>query len=279
MQTDTITVEVLNDFWTYFQAIATGVGALITALTIALVLWQTMLTRRSVMATEASVKATEGALQIARDEYDRNTELIKDGQRARIDAEMPRLAVAVRQASQAFCMLVGQGDFAEDLHVGISTFKLPDDANKLVQIYLKLEVTNDGPISARFDSYQPRNLDEPVAAIGVDVGDTRTVSVTRTETVARWVDLALIYVDGGDGRDGTDSDEVIFGFDYIHPADTGAIEHHQVVQGGSILERVPGTADTWVLAPFDKSRYGGLNAVARPSWRDYYISRSKNLRL
>lgn len=276
MQTDTITVEVLNDFWTYFQAIATGVGALITALTIALVLWQTVLTRRSVRATEASVLATESALRLARDEYDRNTVLIKDSQRAKIDAEMPRLTTVVsRHATQAWRMDV-EGEDGE-LKVGKSVLMMPRDADVPIAVGVRVLVTNDGPRQARFEVYQPRNPSALVGEMVVDNGSSKEVWVRRVESLARWIEIAQIYdAPGGDASLG---EATVFEFNYIYPGDLGAIEHQRVLQGGSIVARVPGTPGDWTLASFEAGRYGGLSTVAQPYWRTYYASRSENREL
>lgn len=281
MSSDPVSVQVLNDFWTYFQAISTGLAALVTAITVLFIWRQTILTRRSVAATERSVKATEDALELAGKEFDRNTELLADSQRARIDSEMPRLTTVVFESPRQ-AWLYDESENTEshsdesELAVGTSVFLMPQDADVRIQVGIRLIVSNDGPRQARFEAYQPRNPEMLSQDMVVEAGSSKTVWVRRVETLERWVQIAKIYE--SDGGDATQGEDTVFEFNYIFPGDLGAIEHQRVIQGGSIVQRVAGS-DRWTLAPFTTNRYGGLAAVPQPFWRDYYASRRDNRRL
>lgn len=130
-------VETLTAYSTLAAAVATTASVVFIA-------WQIGLTRKSVQATEKT-------LEVAREEFENGRLLEVEAQRARIDAEMPRLFVGVTyESTQAWLpdSLIDDGLSREPQAEEITAekeFSLPRDAGVRVQVSLGLTVTNDGP--------------------------------------------------------------------------------------------------------------------------------------
>lgn len=254
---------------------STLAAAIATAASVGFIAWQIRLTRKS-------VEASEQTAQVALDELNHSRLLQRDAQRARIDAEMPRLSCVVRrQSAEAWLtddrepVAFSTATRAKKAAVG-TVFEMPQDASVRLQVGLEVNVVNDGPRGARVFLDTPYNPEQKRKEEFIEAGGSIRVWVVRVESVERWVDLAKIYDAQGDGREGADADTPILIVTYTYPGDVGAIERHTVIQGGSILIRTRGSSAGWKLAMFGGDRYGGLNALATPFKRTYYASLSEN---
>lgn len=237
----------MRDGWEVLAAIATSISALVIG-------WQAWWTRKS-------VKDTEKTLRLTRKELKRGSAVFRDSQRARIDAEMPRLTIAVDAPTYAS---VGLDEQPES-----ESFTMPRDAGILITTRLRLTVLNDGPRSAPVISrrhFDPTQLDEEFT---LKIGEPKYLLVYVQHTLARWIELAMPYLSPGSEA----IEEPGFEMTYTFPGDFGAFETHEVILGGSIVEPVPDDSGGWRLALLDPNRYGHFAGVVKPFTRRYWASR------
>lgn len=256
-------VETLTAWSTLAAAVATTASVVFIA-------WQIGLTRKSVQATEKT-------LEVAREEFENGRLLEVEAQRARIDAEMPRLFVGVTyESTQAWLpdSMIDDGLSREPQAEEITAekeFSLPRDAGVRVQVGLGLTVTNDGPrramvyVDPSFDPVESRRT------VIIEAGKGTFEWIRRTHTVGEWVK----YYE--DRERGETTDVAVAWVNYVFPGDVGAIEHHKVLQGGSPLEPDPERMGVWRLAkvgqPFGPAKIlGTLGTGVMPFTREYYAS-------
>ncbi|TAJ48866.1 MAG: hypothetical protein EPO52_05710 [Herbiconiux sp.] len=252
------------------EAWATLGAAVVTAVTGILIYLQ-------IRQTQRSVKATELTLDLARSEQEVTRNTLVDNAKARIDAEMPRLTVEVtHQAKDSLDPLLrGQRD--EDTLADLSViqpgtkFILPQDAAREIGVRIGIVVSNDGPRRALIklgSDHGDRKLHEHM----LDVGKSKHFYLERIHTLAAWIEYAKLHL--GDPSEHETSSCVITTITYVFPGDTGAIERHEVIQGGAMLVKTPGNDAGWEIAEFTSGPWGypSMNAVAMPFTRDYYAS-------
>lgn len=283
----TIVVSVTNDWLAYLQAFSTALAALVTAGTIVFIAIQTALTRRSVRATEESVKATERALELGLREFDRNTELIKDSQRVRIDAEMPRLTTFLTEQPRQVWAIGPDGDQEEDnllrqdnnsLHRESFHVSLADYGDQRIQVGFHVSISNDGPRGARIAVDQPSNPVFEKTELFVGAGTQETQWVRCVLSMREWVDAALRFErDAGERPQASVRD--VLRLTYVFPGDTGATEIHLVTLKGSVLAPTGDGGDSWTIAPYGPDGFEGLRATAEPFTREYFSSYKKGRRL
>lgn len=264
-------IEQLTAWSTFAAAIATGVSAGIIA-------WQSVQTRRS-------VQVTEEALSLTRAEFDRNTSLIDDNLKARIDAEMPRISTGIGgQSARVWDPKVTTNVFGQDEPAAIQAgteYIVPRDNGVLLGVSVSVWAANDGPRRAQCIS---NGAVGPAREILLNPGDPpHGFQINRVETLEQWIRLAMPYLPE-EQRSGVvleDTTANIGSLVFMYPGDVGAREVHQFAQGGSIVEPVPGNAGAWriVSLPGEESQSIRLHAVVMPFERNYFRSRMGEDRL
>lgn len=268
--------EVIPSFVDTLTAWSTLAAALATIISAAFIAWQIRLTRKS-------VEATDRTLDIARQEFERGRHLEVEAQKARIDAEMPRLFVS-------FANLWDHAYFGDETEPDVYSmepspkripdgfeFALPRDAARLVSIAYTLSIANDGPGRAQVFLDAPRspqNLER--RSMTIKAGDQALETSWRTQTVQEWVD---IYESRKTGQSG---DVPIAQVIYFFPGDVGALERHEVVQGGAVLEPDPQRLGVWRVGKFAGPLVGepiGIGTAVLPFTRTYWASRIRSERL
>lgn len=261
-------VETITAWSTLAAAIATGVSAIFIA-------WQIGLTRKS-------VETTEKTLEVAHNEFERGRDLQLEAQRARIDSEMPRLTVTIiSQSAQAWLPdqttpdPYSQEPRADEVEVG-HTFQRRTDLDTRVQVAIWIRVANDGPRRALVRvgaAYADGDNREEELLVGV--GESKDFWAKRVHSVREWLSISDKW-HAGEAHD-VNIAEVL----YIFPGDVGAIERHNVLQGGSIIEHTP--EEDWSVRIAEFKRPDGnapsLNAVVQPFTRDYFASRLASERI
>ncbi|MEG9227629.1 hypothetical protein [Aeromicrobium sp. Sec7.5] len=253
-------IETLTAWSTLGAAIATTVSVVFIA-------WQIRLTRKS-------VEATEQALALAHQEFRHSETLRVDAQRAAIDAEMPRITVEVySQSSEVWRVdslepdAVTKADSTTALPFN-EEFIVPRDDEVLLGVRVRLVVSNDGPRRAplRLDRFGGGGRE-----IVLGVGETHSELVGRVQPLREWVSIAEARANGEPGEERAIATVVL-----VHPGDMSAVEVHEVVQGGTVVEPVYANAAGWRLASFDRTLenpFGCVNAVVQPFTRRYWASR------
>lgn len=256
-------VETLNAWSTFGAASATALSALFIA-------WQILLTRRSVQATDAT-------LQIAREELDHSRNLQVEAQRAAIDAEMPKLFLAVAHDVEFVSatdtrerdMFAPGGSSPTRVEPG-REYVLPRDADVKLEVVVSVTIANDGPRRAELIAGAAYGEVLGMQARALNVGETVSVRFTRVATVEEW---AAIH----ESRSRGESEQVIVGeVTYIFPGDTGAIERHEIAQGGTVLEPVPDHLGAWRVRDLTGKNSMGIKhigSVVQPFTRQYWESR------
>lgn len=255
-------VETLTAWSTLAAALATAASVIFIAVQIRL--------------TRKSVEATEDTLKVARDEFKHGQMLRVDAQRAAIDAEMPRLTVEVaQQSTQVWRTDRSEPDpyGGEEQHAEVASgeeFTTPRDNKIPLQVGMHISISNDGPRRARvrFD------MQDGSKEVVIKAGDTYSQWVKRIQPLSEWIEVAKVRQNGEPGEERNVASVV-----YIYPGDVGAIEVHDIIQGGTFVEPVPGNAGGWRIKSFERTReepFGILNAVALPFVRTYWASRSEN---
>jgi hypothetical protein len=261
-------VETITAWSTLAAAVATGVSAVFIA-------WQIALTRKS-------VEATDKTLDVARDEFERGRALQLEAQRARIDNEMPRLTVTVvSQSSQAWLPNATAPDpysrqpRANEVGPG-QVFQRRTEMETRVQVAIWVRVANDGPRRAlvRVGAAYADGEDRQEEFV-VGVGEHRDFWAKRIHSVREWLEIHEKW------HAGEVTDVSIAEVVYIYPGDVGAIERHNVLQGGSVIEPTP--EEDWSVRIAEFKRPDGnvpaLNAVVQPFTRDYFASRLASERI
>ncbi|MCW4384180.1 hypothetical protein OH146_00145 [Salinibacterium sp. SYSU T00001] len=244
-------------------------AAIATAASVIFIAWQIRLTRKS-------VEATEDTLKIARDEFKHGQILRADAQRTSIDAEMPRLTVEVtRQSTQVWRTDVTETDrysrkeTAAEVKAG-DEFTTPRDNNTPLQVGVEISISNDGPRRARVRIDTQDRSHEVV----INAGGTHTEWAKRVQPLSEWIEIARVRQQGEPGEERNMASIV-----YIYPGDVGAIEVHNVIQGGTFVEPVADNAGAWRIKSFERTPAEpneSLNAVAMPFTRTYWASRIEN---
>ncbi|MFZ8756952.1 hypothetical protein ACO03V_05965 [Microbacterium sp. HMH0099] len=250
------------------SVIVSIIAAAISAVSAAVVAWQAVQTRQS---TRAAIDAVD----VARAELSQGEALRDDALKAHIDAEMPRVTVTAYLHAEVLDPAESPASiFVEDRSRDLVTqteYVLPRDSSKLLRAKGTVTVINDGP---RFMEAQYRSDSDPSTRpldLAVPPGESRTIEVSRTETVGRWVELAG-WAQGDTSVEGP-YEVVIFSMSYRFPGWVGAVEEHRVIMGGTAVEPVEGNASAWRPAQLNSSRQDPVSPAAlmpQPFERHYF---------
>ncbi|RWZ67853.1 hypothetical protein ELQ92_00845 [Labedella populi] len=249
-------VEVLTAWSTLAAALATAISVIFIAVQIAY--------------TRKSVESTSTALKIARDEFTHGQHLRHDSHRAAIDAEMPRITVEVTVQSDTIWRpdrttpsRARDREIAETVSVG-SEFTVPRDDAVPLRVGFALTITNDGPRRAAMTL----NVEDGSRRVVLAPGEHSVEWAYRTQPLSEWIAIAEAREQGRPGEERT-----IATLSYSYPGDVGADGRHQVLQGGTIVERVRGNAGgrrVIELMDTSSSGSGALFAAAQPFERVVY---------
>ncbi len=249
-------------------------AAIISAISAAIIAWQAVQTRRS---TQVALDA----VNVARAELEQGEKTREDALRSQIDAEMPRITVTAHLHAEAtdpqeprFPVLFADDHRERPERVTQSEYVLPRDAQKQLSVRATVKIINDGPrhMQATFtrlanQSAQPEQLDLPP-------GESTTIGVERVESLARWVELAQWM--NGDQTVAPPHEVRVFTLTYRFPGWIGAVENHEVVMGGTVVEPVPGNAAAWRpthLLRTNESNQRIAELVVQPFERLYFRNR------
>lgn len=278
----------LTDSWLDALGVWATVGAaVVTAVTAVLIWLQIRQTRRS-------VEATDHALELARAEQEHNRRVMIDGQKARIDAEVPKLLVWVRYPARSVFdpryprrYVYGGDDSPDPRHVPADrVWLLAPEGHLPLAVEFGVNISNDGPRRARVslgrrnDPKRGTYVEEVV--IGVD--EVLELTLSRTQTVAEWASIARGDYSPLAGTEASGGDLDVLTVTYIHQGTEGVIERWVVRQGGSPLMPASAGSDGWRLGPieFDPRAAvaaGMLNAGIDLPSREYYGSMVDQRRL
>jgi hypothetical protein len=249
-----------EDPWIAFTAIATGASAIATLVSAVFIAVQAWFTRRS-------VQETSSALKVAQREFEQNSQVFIDAQKARIDAEMPRLSVTVFDVR-----MQTTGSNPTVLNAGAS-YDDSANLNQRLAMIISVSVSNDGPRVANIDvSSEVGTLLDPIIAVGV--GKRVSFSLTLAYPLRRWMELARI-VHGFEGvPDDTRTLQDLVELVYRFPGDTGADEHQIVAMRGSMLHPIDGI--DFEVAAVSINSNNDFWLMARPFTRVYWQSRAED---
>lgn len=267
-------VDVLDNWVDYstlviaaLSLIATGVGAFL--------IWR-------------QIRQTGQALRLADDEQKTNRQLLLDSRRARIDDEMPKLLIWVIRQSVTVADPTAprpQGVYdrvtnrshrpPDPLLSRVFSTRNPEDMATVLEVTLRVAISNDGPRRALVTLWQHWNPTNPSEVMDLEVGEVADVLIRRRQTVAQWIDYSTGYtLPREDGEDaGTYSEVTVLETYYAFPGKVGAIERWKVIQGGGIFDPVDSDRENWRLRdtiPFTPPAVGGLNATVPFPEREYF---------
>ncbi|GAA1661599.1 hypothetical protein [Microbacterium lacus] len=260
-------IEVLTAWSTLAAAVATALSA-------GFIAWQIHLTRKS-------VEATDKTLDIARQEFEHGRLLEIDAQKARIDADMPRIFITTfgplpqsYLTDEPYLDELGQPDFRE---VPPSReMVVPADKDLRIHTTLNVSIMNDGPGRVRLWVDSHWDAENGRKTIFLRPGETYQFEMRCVHTLSEWIERYRAR------QEGRSTDEPIGMVIYVSPGDVGAIERHPIVQGGSVVMPSAVRIDGWHVAEtseFGSDGIGSLGATAMPFTREHYASRSENRRL
>lgn len=250
------------------------IAAIISAISAAIIAWQAVQTRRS---TQVALDA----VNVARAELEQGEKTREDALRSQIDAEMPRITVTANLHAEAtdpqeprFPVVFADDHRERPERLTQSEYVLPRDAQKQLCVRATVKIVNDGPrhMQATFtrsadQSAQPEQLD-------LAPGESKTIGVERVESLARWVELAQWM--NGDQTIAPPHEVRVFALSYRFPGWIGAVENHEVVMGGTVVEPVPGNAAAWRPAHLlrtNESNQRIAELVVQPFERLYFRNR------
>jgi len=252
----------MSDGWAITAALATALSAIVVAI--------------QAFYTRISVRDTRDTLQLAHDEFDRGEHLRKEAERARIDAEMPRLTLDVGigyrgplrpQEGAALNDLTGNYVSA----IAHTTFRMPDDGAELIEAAFDVSILNDGPRSAVVSLRLC--LGDPVFTphhqrVVIGPGAKHDVTVSIIRSLSRWAEIARMDT----------PKETALRLEYVYPGDASATEVHEVLIGGSLYS--PDPDDESILVPVKGAATSRAFRVSLPPFtRTYWASRTENRRL
>jgi hypothetical protein len=238
--------------------IAAAIATLLSAIFIAVQAWY----------TRKSVKETKSALDIAQAEFERNSLIFVDAQKARIDAEMPKLSV---DGIESGSVTLGPASSQNLLSAG-STVDASKDLSEVLALVIRLSISNEGFRRAPLRGYQRESAIE-VPALAHPGGLTTPLVIIELP-LEEWIAIAMQALK-------VPEDEMppleTVDFVYEFPGDVGADEIHTVEIRGSILE--PVGVDSWQIREISDESASSIQVRALPFVREYWISRRANRKL
>ncbi|WP_458107686.1 hypothetical protein M1D51_19470 [Arthrobacter sp. R3-55] len=273
--------------WTAWGTIATGSAAVVTAVTVVFVAFQTRATRKAANEAKRSADAANRALDYAQTQLDyahqqhlQSLYVTAETVRTRIDAEMPRLVI--EEATILKDVKVSGGAALPEAIVD------PHDRNLEVEHSIRIRIKNDGPKSAKLLFNRPIKYHVVDAArveginqlaginkdIPVGVGETLAGEFTLSRPAGFWMDTHQARVAGG----GELANYPQLNIRSLTDADSGAHESHTITLTGTALVPVPHDKGRWIHRLYSEvnGEISELSAFIEPAQRTYFISRLRN---
>lgn len=269
-------------------AIATGAGSAVSAATLIFIAFQTKATRSAAEATSDQARIAAKALTVAERDHAQSQFLAREAVKARIDSQMPRILLSVDDRVD-WPPLVPSGYYlgSPQRHISAEPFRMPRDANLRLILRVHVSLTNESDVTVDIRLSQPLYRDNEEGQRIPIQGEIQLaprqsagqVYIDVERSVAEWVE---IYQERDRTRAGGEEYEFIA--TYVSPFDTGAIDRHRIVVGGTILRPVPDQDGAWSLIsdPNPNLLTGAIGATAwqaMPTTRTYYLSRTKGIEL
>lgn len=234
------------DWWAILAAVAT----LLSALFIASQAWY----------TRASVRDAE--------------KILGDAQKARIDADMPRLSLLPERVT----LTTARTDqYNGDIPVRESSaFNRQADGHIEVKATIAYSVVNDGPRQADIAVELPAGSQFQAFPIYVPANERTPLFIHWVETVEAWIQLHE-KLEQARRTNQPHPHVLIATLTYAYPGDRGATETHEIWATGSALTTV-NDGESWQGTPTNHEE-PGISTRPQPFQRVYWASRSKGDRL
>jgi hypothetical protein len=257
-----------TDPWTIFTAVATAGGALAaifaalaTAASGVVIAFQAYYTRRSVIDTDA-------ALRLGQAEFERGQKVFHEAQKARIDAEMPRIALSITPGYS-----IDIEGYPEASLTPGTTF--PATSQQSIAVGFNVDIINESNRQIRLEVLTMEGLTLTLSQLVLPKGADKVITARISRTVAEWVAESEAWsVARRKGK--WPVDNLILRTRFTLPADFGADETHEIVFAGSVLQK--SADDTWEIAP-TRQNYALTLVEEKPFTRDYWRSRRDNERI
>lgn len=270
--------------WTAISSIATGVAAIVTAVTIVFIFKQTRATRKAAEQAERSADAAYQALEHSQKQLDyaqrqhmQSMYMAAEGVKARIDAEMSRLLLQSASVYSAEAL---------DQNGTQVVFVEPGDDSRELTHLMKFQMKNDGPGSAKIRCSEPvkyhtvdsaghesiQQLAESEQVIPLGVGQTLHGEYKVRRSVRDWINS----FEARERREQSERHQ--FTIRSLTDADTGAHELHYISLAGTALVPLPQQKGAWVHRTADDMKEN-LTAFVEPIERMYFLSRRRNEKL
>lgn len=259
--------------WGAIGSLATGLAAIVTAITAVFIYFQTRETAKAATAGQHSAAAANDALALTRAQQQQTLFMAAEAVKNRIDASMPK--VRVLKDDSIIWDPRHPGDYLDSPCSPIGSgreFNLPADGNQQILIKVSITIRNEGPGLAHLRFNHPiTNGDEVLNEAHLAEGeslDEYTYSVQHS--INEW---AQIYEER---RQGGEAQRFWFEVTNVHSMDTGAIDRTRVSFGGTLLEPVPGKNSVWrlLITPGTSPDYPTVGV--EPTHRTYYLSLREN---
>lgn len=269
-------------------AIATGAGSTVSAATLVFIAFQTRATRSAAEASKDQAEIAAKALSVAERDHLQAQFLAAEAVKARIDTLMPRILLSVDDQADWPPLVPSTYHLgAPQRHVGAEPFRLPRDASRRLILRVHVSLTNESDVTVDVglsqtlyrDDEEGRRIPLPAEIQLAPRQSAGAVYVDVERTVEEWV--AIYEQRASTGGGGADFEFVAT---YVSPFDTGAVDRHRIVIGGTILEPVDDQVGAWRLIanPSPNLLTGAIGSTGwrtQPTVRTYYVSRSRGIEL
>lgn len=270
-----------------WSAIATGGGAVVSAVALIFIYFQTKATRKAAEATRDQAEIAARALAVAERDHLQSKFLAAEAVKARIDVLMPRILLSVDDVVTWPPLVPSTVHLGSPQpHTSSEPFRLPRDGGRrlILRVHVSLTNESDSTVDVKLSSPLYRDNDDgqriplPSEMQLAPRQSAGEVYIDVERSVDEWV---AIYEQRRAGEPG---DEFEFTATYISPFDTGAIDRHRVVVGGTLVEPMPDQDAAWRVIgnPNPNLLTGAIGSVAwvtQPTTRTYYLSRTNGIEL
>jgi hypothetical protein len=262
--------------WTAIGSLATGLAAIVTAITAVFIYFQTKETAKATSAGQHSAEAANKALALTRSQQRQTLFIAAETLKSRIDATMPSVRVIADESIIWEPQFPGEYRDSPNWTVPYGLeFNLPADGKRPILIQVSVSILNEGPGMAHLRFNHPiTNGDETIRKADLPQGQglneyTYSVQLSLDE----WAEIYLERRQGGENR------RFSFEVTTVHPMDTGALDLTRVGFAGTIVEPVPDKTGVWRLLVTPSTSDDFPRVGTEPTVRTYFVSRVCGRRL
>lgn len=262
--------------WAAVGALATGLAAIVTAVTAVFIYFQTKETAKAASAGQHSAAAANEALALTRAQQRQTLFMAAETVKGRIDAAMPSVRVLSDEAIIWDPQFPGQflDSPGQSVHAG-REFNLPADGRQQILIQVSVSIWNEGPGMAHLRFNHPiTNGAEVLTDADLAEGEgLEEFAYSVQHSIEEWADIYQ------ERRHGAETERFSFEVTNLHQMDTGAVDRTRVSFSGTLLEPVPERNGVWrlLLTPTTSDDYPAV--ATEPTERTYYLSRREGRRL